>query len=172
MSPNETITYRPPTVEDASGIWRLVRDSGVLDCNSAYVYLLLCRDFAKTCLVATVESIIVGFVTGYRRPENSRTLFVWQIGVAADWRGRRIGSALLDRVVQRARAETPVDFVEATVAADNPASRKLFQSFASAMNVPLHESAADGFPAELFPDGQHEAEPIIRLGPFPRSTAV
>src|SRR5437879_5926964 len=41
-----------PTVEDGAAIWRIARDSQTLDLNSSYSYLLWCRDFARTSVVA------------------------------------------------------------------------------------------------------------------------
>ncbi|MEZ6125484.1 MAG: diaminobutyrate acetyltransferase [Planctomycetaceae bacterium] len=162
----QSIALRTPTLCDASEIWQLVRDSGVLDCNSAYLYLLLCRDFSDTCLVATVESRVVGFVSAYLLPADSRTLFVWQIGVRSDWQGQGIGRRLLAGLVERVQVRSPVQFVEATVTARNTASRKLFQSFADKSHVRLQEVSERGFAAGLFPEGGHESEPLIRLGPF------
>ena len=47
------LRLRPPAFEDAPQIERLVRDSGILDENSGYLYWLLCRDFSGTSIVAT-----------------------------------------------------------------------------------------------------------------------
>lgn len=41
-----------PRIEDGAAIWRIARDSGSLDLNSSYSYLLWCRDFADTTVVA------------------------------------------------------------------------------------------------------------------------
>lgn len=62
-------------------MWRIARDSQVLDLNASYAYVLWCRDFAGTSVVATVNGEVVGFVTGYRRPKQPATLMVWQVAV-------------------------------------------------------------------------------------------
>lgn len=36
-------------------MWRIARDSGVLDLNSSYAYLLWCTDFPSTSAVARVD---------------------------------------------------------------------------------------------------------------------
>ncbi|CAO0837892.1 L-2,4-diaminobutyric acid acetyltransferase OS=Streptomyces microflavus OX=1919 GN=ectA_1 PE=3 SV=1 [Streptomyces microflavus] len=57
-------------MEDGAAIWRIARDSEVLDLNSSYSYLLWCRDFAATSAVARGEDgEPIAFVTGYIRPE-------------------------------------------------------------------------------------------------------
>src|SRR5699024_2622490 len=81
MNPN--IIFRTPTVADGAGIWRIVQESGVLDLNSAYMYLLLSKDFADTCIVAERDNQLVGFATGYRPPKRPDSIFLWQIGIDA-----------------------------------------------------------------------------------------
>ncbi|NQV23590.1 MAG: diaminobutyrate acetyltransferase [Rhodopirellula sp.] len=154
---------RAPATNDASEIWRLVRESGVLDQNSAYLYLLLCRDFSDTCLVAESEQRIVGFVTAYRLPTDSRTLFIWQVGVCASARRQGIALKMLAELVNQTRS---LDFIEATVAPSNLASRRLFESLARGRGVSLTDIADAGFLTGDFPPGDHEAEPLLRIGPL------
>jgi L-2,4-diaminobutyric acid acetyltransferase len=157
---------RTPRASDAAGVWRLVRESGVLDANSPYAYLLLCTDFAETSAVAEGPEGVAGFVVGYRPPARPDTVFVWQVGVADTHRGRGLGRTLLDWVVsQTSRASEPgVRFLEATVTPSNEASWSLFRSFAREAGAPLQEETA--FAAELFPGAEHEAEVRIRIGPL------
>ncbi|MFY1599560.1 hypothetical protein ACN27A_33500, partial [Micromonospora sp. WMMD737] len=42
---------RRPEASDALAVHRLVADSGVLDLNSTYTYMLLSTDFADTSIV-------------------------------------------------------------------------------------------------------------------------
>ena len=83
-------------------MWRLARDSGALDLNTSYAYLLFARDFADTCKVAVVDGEVVGFVLGYRRPTEPETLFVWQIAVDARLRGHGLAARLLEAVAEDA----------------------------------------------------------------------
>ncbi|NEE35249.1 diaminobutyrate acetyltransferase, partial [Streptomyces sp. SID7982] len=54
-----------PTVADGAALWRMAKDSKVLDVNSSYSYLLWCRDFAATSAVARDEhGEPIGFITG------------------------------------------------------------------------------------------------------------
>ena len=44
-------------------MWRVARDSGTLDLNTSYAYLLLARDFAQTSRIAVHDGAVVGFIS-------------------------------------------------------------------------------------------------------------
>ncbi len=161
------VQFRPPVVADGVALWRLAADTGVLDVNSAYAYVLWCRDFAATSTVAiagdpSVE--LAGFVTGYRPPARPNVLFVWQIAVGDRHRNAHIARRMLIDLVQRARVHG-VDHVEATVAPSNAASLGLFRSVARRLDAPCQHPCPGGFDATDLADG-HEEEPVLRIGPF------
>lgn len=160
------VTLEPPTLDDGQRLWALARISG-LDLNSPYAYVLWCRDFAATSLVARDRTgTIRGFVTGYVRPEAPDTYFLWQIAVDPAYRGRRLARRMLDCIGSRI-TERGIRYLEATVTPGNTASRALFASFARARAAalswtPLFERGH--FPAET-PE-QHEPEDLVRIGPL------
>ena len=100
---NESTSLRIPVVGDASALWRLVNDSGVLDPNSSYLYLLLCRDFAQSCVVAEQNSRIVGFVSAYRPPPRANVLFIWQVCVCNSARRQGVALQMLTGLIDRSR---------------------------------------------------------------------
>jgi L-2,4-diaminobutyric acid acetyltransferase len=159
----EALVIREPSLRDAGPVWQLVRDSGVLDLNSPYAYLLLCSDFARTSAVAETAGRIDGFVGAYRPPRRPESVFVWQVVTACGVRGRGLGSRLLGAVLERPACRG-VRFLEATVTPSNRPSRALFHGFARRSGVPLVEEPAFG--AELFPGPDHEEEVRFRIGPF------
>jgi L-2,4-diaminobutyric acid acetyltransferase len=156
-------SIRAPRLEDGAAVWQLVRDSGVLDLNSAYLYLLLCKDFADTCRVAEAHGRLVGFVTAYRPPGRPDVLFVWQIGVDASQRGQGLGGRLL-RALIGAETCRGVSAVETTISPSNRASRGLFESLARRLDSRITEEPC--FEERQFPEEGHEAEPLLRIGPF------
>ncbi|WP_093796896.1 diaminobutyrate acetyltransferase [Streptomyces sp. Wb2n-11] len=162
----DTQVMAVPTVEDGAAVWRIARDSRVLDVNSSYSYLLWFRDFARTSAVALgAGGVAVGFITGFRRPEQPDTLVVWQIAVDQGQRGRGVASAMLDHLTARLTTDGVLRYLETTIGADNTASHKLFRSFAERHAAPLEREAL--FPAELFPD-VHGTEFLYRIGPLCR----
>src|SRR2546430_1752292 len=104
----------PPTKADGAALWRIARDSRKLDLNSPYVYLLWCRDFADTSVVAKMDGEPVGFVTGYRRPTAPETALVWQVAVDASQRGRGLAGKLLDELFTRL-TRRGVRYLETTI---------------------------------------------------------
>lgn len=55
-------------------------------------------------------------------------------------------------------------YLETTVSPSNLASEKMFQKFAREQYADLR--IEEGFVAEEFPDGDHEAERLFRIGPL------
>ncbi|OEJ96781.1 diaminobutyrate acetyltransferase [Streptomyces thermolilacinus] len=153
-----------PRVEDGAAIWRIARDSEVLDLNSSYSYLLWCRDFAATSLVARGDDgEPIAFVTGYLRPDRPGTLVVWQVAVDREHRGRGLAAALLEALTTRL-ADRGVHTVETTVTPDNTASDRLFTSFAERRGATLEREVL--FDGRLFPEGtSHEPEVLYRIRP-------
>jgi L-2,4-diaminobutyric acid acetyltransferase len=125
--------------------------------------LLLCSDFAEAGIIAAREDEVLGFVVGYRPPPRPETLFVWQVAVAEAHRGEGLAGRMLDAVLARHLAAGG-RYVEATVTPSNRASSALFTGFAHRHEAPLLETPA--FARELFPDGDHEDETRLRMGPF------
>ncbi|MEV7446263.1 diaminobutyrate acetyltransferase [Streptomyces sp. NPDC091204] len=154
-----------PRPGDGSRLWRLARDSGALDLNSSYSYLLWCRDFAGTSAVARDSSgHTVGFVSGYLRPDSPGTLLVWQVAVDESARGQGVAGALLDGLSARVAAEHGLGSLEATVSPGNLASERLFAAYAARHGATLTREVL--FAAEEFPDGGHAPEVLHRIGPL------
>ncbi|GAA1489166.1 diaminobutyrate acetyltransferase [Brachybacterium sacelli] len=148
-----------PTRHQGADMWRVARDSGTLDLNTSYAYLLMARDFAGTSRVAVQDGEVVGFVLGYRRPTDPECLFIWQIAVDTSLRGRKVAAQLLDALVSDLSG---VRTLETTITADNAASQRLFASFAERHGAdhriePLFEESD-------FPDPGHGAELLHVIG--------
>ncbi|MCQ4203429.1 diaminobutyrate acetyltransferase [Streptomyces coelicoflavus] len=154
-----------PRVADGAALWRIARDSEVLDLNSSYSYLLWCRDFAATsAVVRDGHGVPVGFITGYVRPDSPDTLLVWQVAVDGTYRGRGLAAALVDGLAARVIRERGVTTLETTISPDNTASQRLFTSFAERRGARLEREVL--FDTAVFPDEPHEPEVLYRIGPL------
>lgn len=154
------VSIARPRVEDGVDCWRLAAESKVLDVNSRYAYLLWCRDFAATSVIARLDGNAVGFVTGYRRPDEPCTLVVWQVAVDATARGHGLGGRMLDALVEHVPG---IDHLETTVTPDNDASLRLFAAFAQRHGAPIERTELFG--RELL-GADHHPEVLHRIGPF------
>jgi L-2,4-diaminobutyric acid acetyltransferase len=130
---------------------------------TSYANLILTSHFADTCLVAELDGALVGFIGAYRPPTHPDSVFVWQIGVDAEQRGRGIGSALLHALVCCPGCEG-VDYVEATVPSTDVASRKLFQSFARDVDAVC--DVRPNVSARAIQSSRRESEDLYRVGPI------
>jgi L-2,4-diaminobutyric acid acetyltransferase len=159
-----TLTIESPRVEDGAAVWRIARDSEVLDLNSSYSYLLWCRDFAATSVVARGAESPVAFVTGYVRPEHPRTLVVWQVAVDRTYRGTGLAGIMLDELTARVTGKLGVTWIETTVTPDNIASDRMFTAYAARHSAALEREVL--FAGGLFPGEAHQPEVLYRIGPL------
>lgn len=172
--PNSWLRYlRRPIDADAVAMHRLVAETGELDLNSTYAYLLMATDFADTTIVADRDGDLCGLITGYHPPARPEVLFVWQVAVATSVRGTGLAATMLDTLTRRVREDRhghPVT-VEATVSPSNSASRALFGAFARRHGVPMSEHPRF-LAAHLDADQAHEDEPILHIGPIAANLAT
>lgn len=110
---------REPRPADGAHMWTVARDGSELDLNSSYAYPIMARNFSATCRVAVSSNEIVGYVLGYSPPEPPIHLFVWQVAVRDDQRGRGVAAHMIEHLI----ATGDVDALEGTVEKTNDASR-------------------------------------------------
>lgn len=169
--PDAPLRFRHPSPSDGASMHSLAASVG-LDLNSPYAYLMWADHFSATSLVAergdgrapdaaTADggSSAVGMLLGFLVPRRPDTLFVWQVGVGDEARGRGVASQMLDLLLD----ELGVSWLEATVTPDNEASAALFRSVATSRGATVDEHVA--YEASQFP-GEHEAEVLFRVGPL------
>ncbi len=154
---------RKPCVEDGAKLRQLVANSEEIDDNSCYLYLLLCQDFADTCVVAELDGSIVGFVTGYTPPTRPTSLFVWQVVVAPEARRQGLAKRMLEALIAQFPADK-LEWVEATITPDNQPSRGLFAALARSLHTEI--AFTPYFLAEHFGNFAHDPEELCRVGPI------
>ena len=158
---SQDLQIRPPSLADGADMWRLARDSGTLDLNTSYAYLLLARDFAASSRLALQDGEAVGFVLGYLRPTAPGTLFIWQIAVDASQRGKQVAGRMLDALLDDLPQVTQL---ETTITEDNTASQRLFASFARRHGA--EERIEPLITEQHFPDAGHGAELLHTISPL------
>lgn len=144
-------------------LFELVQRCPPLDSNSAYCNFLQCSHFAETGVAATRDGQLVGFVSGYLKPSEPHTWFVWQVAVGAEARGCGLAKRMLLSVLMR-NSLSQVRYIETTITPDNEASWGLFTSLAKTLKAPIEKSVM--FDEQQHFKGRHKTEYLVRIGPF------
>ncbi len=157
------LRIRPPHLEygDGAAMWRLARESGVLEENAEYTYHMFSHFFAEACVIAEVDGTPAGFIAGFRPPDRPDAVFVWQIAVDPDHRGQGLAATMLHGLLHRLSPD--VQFLEATVTPSNEASQRTFRKIARDLDTLCNETVL--FPGERFDGPSHEDEVLFRIGP-------
>ncbi|MQX37574.1 diaminobutyrate acetyltransferase [Roseospira navarrensis] len=169
------VTLRRPTGDDGATIWTLARDSGKLDLNSPYAYMMMGHFFPETCVLAELDGEPVGSVVGFAPPARPNALFVWQVTTTERVRGQGLASRMIEHLLWNAPLKGQARWLEATVTPSNEPSARLFQGIARRHGVtcevaPLFEESAFPPPAEA--DSGFEAEHLFRVGPLRQAKAA
>ena len=142
---------------------RLVRACSPLDLNSLYCNLLQCSHFKNTSIAAVSDDNLVGSVTGYHIPDRPDTLFIWQVAVHPEARGKGLARTMLRKLLER-MATQGIHFVETSITLSNEASLRLFTGFATEQHANMVRSVM--FEQESHFEGIHETEYLFRIAPF------
>lgn len=150
-------------LQDGRKIFQLAESTGTLDVNSCYHYLLLCQKFSDTCVIAAQDIDLIGFLSAFRDPNHSGTLFIWQIAVSQSQRNQGIAKSMLNHLLQR-DFDPEIKFIETTITPSNTASQALFRSLAKELQSEIKEQSF--FEKKLFSENSHEPENLFRIGPI------
>lgn len=163
---SKSIELRTPTLSDGMEVFRLVERCPPLDANSSYCNFLQCGHFSTTSVAAEMNGEIVGFISGYIKPGQENTLFIWQVAVDERARGQGLASKMLMHILQRAQCQQ-VSHLETTITEDNEGSWALFKRFAKTLSADLQSSIF--LDKQIHFDGAHDSESLVRIGPFTHS---
>ncbi len=153
-------SLRKPCAEDGAAVWDLIKACKPLDENSMYCNLVQCEHFGDTCVVGEMDGEIVGWVSGYVRPDDPETLFVWQVAVSEKARGTGLGSLMLTELMSRESC-AEVNRLQTTITRDNAASWALFRKFSDIADGTL-SSEPYFSKSEHFKD-MHDTEHMVTI---------
>ena len=159
----ESLIIRKPDLNDGKSIYNLVSKCPPLEINSLYSYLLICSHFDSTSAVAEINQELVGYTSAYIHPHKNDTLFIWQVAVRKDIRGRGVALNMLLNLLNRKNL-SKIKYIETTVTPENLASKSLFTSMAVKLGADIKETLF--FSRDDFGKIDHHEEFIISIGPL------
>ena len=110
-----------------------------------------------------------GFTSGYIVPGRQDRLFIWQVAVHSDARGKSLGKSMILDILRRPVCRE-VRELHTTITPDNKASQAVFGSVAKTLETDAATNVL--FEKEDHFDGQQSSEVLWRIGPFDRRAVV
>ncbi|WP_411572436.1 diaminobutyrate acetyltransferase [Vibrio sp. TH_r3] len=152
--------FSVPSIKDGLQVNRLIAESPPLDTNSAYCNFLQTTHFQDTSIVAYFQGELAGFISGYLKPNDPKTLFIWQVAVASKYRGQGLAKTMLSELRAR-NCLRDITAIETTITKDNNSSWALFKTLERESE---QESLVSVFlDKELDFKGLHDTEYLYRL---------
>lgn len=167
-SRHDDVQFRKPDAEDGAGIWELIGACKPLDENSMYCNLIQCDHFRDTCILAELDGVPVGWISGYVLPGDAEAFFVWQVAVSEKARGLGLATRMLEQLLARDECQS-VTRMQTTITKDNDASWALFRSFANAQDAELDHDVH--FESETHFQGGQDTEHMVTIR-LPESDAL
>lgn len=146
-------------------MWKIAKDTQVLDLNSSYAYALIATHFHHTSAIAMCENKPIGFTSAYMLPNKvsgHSELFIWQVGVDPQFQGQGIAFEMILHILNREVCKN-VTTLKTTISPSNNASSRLFQKIASHFRAGMARTPYFG--KDHFPDS-HEQEDLITISPL------
>ncbi len=159
----DQISVEKPNSEDGLDVHALVERCPPLDPNSSYCNLLQVTHFKETCSIARKRNEVVGFVSGYRLPDQPETLFVWQVAVDESARGHGLAFRMVQSILNRVQNKN-IKYIQSTITGDNNASWALFNKLARHYDLTVNKSIQ--FDEERHFKGLHATEYLAEIGPI------
>lgn len=158
-----SVKFRAPNAHDGFAITSLINVTPPLDNNSSYCNLLQCSHFAQTCVIAESNHQTLGWLSAYIPPDELDHVFVWQVAVALEARGKGLAKHLLTALLSRGVLAN-VKYLITTITQDNQASWSLFEGFARRHQLTIIKTPY--FEKKSHFQGCHETEFLVKIGPF------
>lgn len=156
------VTFESPNLSHVKEITRLVDSTHRLDRNSDYAYALWCSEFAENSAVALRDGKVIAFLTGYRRPTDPKTYFLWQTAAEPRHGVPNLGLKLIQYAVER-EIQKGARAVEASVDDTNTSIVMLMKGLCRRLGGDLTTDVL--FPSSMLSNGddEHHDEILYRI---------
>jgi len=158
---SKEIKITSPTKKNGVAITKLVERCPPLDLNSTYHYLIQSHYFSSSCSIAFDNDKLIAFVSGFINPSKNNVLFIWQVAIDEDCRGKGLGIELIEF---RLKQHKNINSIETTITKKNTASRRMFQKFCDKYKTRLSELIL--FDKEQDFSNECDSEILLKIGPL------
>ncbi len=136
---------RPVEEQDAALLRTMAQACPPLDVHTPYTYWVIARFFGHLSFLLLLEDRPVGYITALDIPEG---VFVWQIGILPEYRGRALSRKLIGAVAEQAAGKP----VWVTIDPANTGSRSAFEAYCRAQGLFMQPAGALALQAKDLPD--------------------
>jgi L-2,4-diaminobutyric acid acetyltransferase len=143
------------TEGDIGSIREFVDYCKPLDLHTHFTYWILAKYFRNTCFVIEEGDRIIAYTGGVRGSVDSENLYLWQIGIAPEYRGKGYFAVLLDKIIISA-VKLGCKTIQFSMILDNGASYNAFLKYAQDNNIVMNEVGKIKYYDSLTNEGDFE----------------
>ncbi len=140
---------------DVDKLRQLVDRCKPLRLHPPYTYWMLGQYFGDTCFIGEENGRYVGYVTGMHSSLNPEVMFLWQVGIDPDYRGRKYFKIFIDKLIEMARSKS-CKFLQFSISPDKKTSFAAFTSVAKQLELPMEEIAICEYHDTIWNEDEHE----------------
>ena len=117
------------TVEDVEGVRKFVDVCKPLELHTPFTYWTLFNYFSNLCFLMIEGEELIGFISGIRSSLDKDVVYLWQIGVSKEQRGKNYALLLIGHFI-KAVIGLDCNKIQVSISPENQASYNTFVKYA------------------------------------------
>jgi len=123
------MVIRNCTIEDVDRVRRFVDLCKPLELHTPFTYWTLFNYFSNLCFLMMEGEELIGFISGIRSSLDKDVVYLWQIGISKEQRGKNYASLLIDHFI-KAVIGMDCNKIQVSISPENQASYNTFVKYA------------------------------------------
>ena len=119
---------RKCTVEDVDSLRIFVNECKPLELHTPFTYWAIFNYFSNLCFLMIEEEKIIGFISGVRSSLDKDIVYLWQIGISKDYRGKNYAFLLIDHFI-KAVIGLDCNKIQVSISPENQSSYNAFTKY-------------------------------------------
>ena len=148
------------TTSDVDKIRQFVNSCKPLTLHTAYTYWVMFNYLSEGCFVMEEDEKAVGYASGVKSSTEEDVFFMWQIGIAEEFRGKGLSQVLIEKIVNVAKKQN-CNILQLTIEPDNEASFSTFNNYAKKNNLIMETAGEAKYNDSL--SGKTESETLYEI---------